>query len=562
MKKLRVLVVLFILTFSFSVEAKVVLKVNCDKEEVTSDSSVTCEGTLRYATEGIDDIEISYDTNLDIKFNSVKDFSYTITDNKISIHSNTTLYDEIMFSTKIMEFTLSSNDKCSEEEKISFNNIVINKANDIKVGDVTKTFSVKKIEVIDIKPTPIEEIKQSSVCTLESISIDDIKLLNFDKNKFEYDGINVNKETPFIRAVRTDDKSSASGLGNVFVPAGETVTREITVLAEDGTKCIYKLYFTNNTTKPTSTPTATPSIDNKDEILPDEEVKSNDNTLKSLEIYNNKKKIDFKFDSKHDKFDINVEDVDKVTIKASLNDSKASFDNVLKPRDVTLDLIDNEIIIKVIAENGDEKTYTLNIHVNKMGSNNKLISLKINDKEINLADEKLEIRVPNSVTKTKIEAIANDEKAIVKYEDIDLKVGDNGVNITVTSEDGNTEEYDVNVIREDEKVLFEKLVITGYNISFIKEKHSYSLKVDKDTNELDIQVVPSNIDFQVVNNKNIHNGSKINVIVTDANGSYEYIINIEKDSTTLNLVCYSVFGIGVIALIASIINFIKKKKSI
>ncbi len=47
--------------------------------------------------------------------------------------------------------------------------------------------------------------------------------------------------------------------------------------------------------------------------------------------------------------------------------------------------------------------------------------------------------------------MANNDKAIVKYEDIDLVVGDNKVIITVTSEDGTKKEYNINVIREEEK---------------------------------------------------------------------------------------------------------------
>lgn len=567
MKKLRILVLLIILAFSFSVEAKVVLKVNCNGEEINSDKLITCEGWLSYATEGINDIEIKYNTNLNIEFNSVKGFTINKENNKVLIHTDVPLYDDIMFSSKIMEFTLSSNDKCAEEENVSFNNIKINNSDEVSVGNVTKSFSVilpKEEEVIpkegnDNNEEIVNEIIPSSICTLDTITIDKVKVSGFDKNKFEYKGITINKEIPFIDAIRTDDKSSASGLGNVLVPMGETVKRELIVLAEDGTKCVYKLYITNITPKPTIT--LAPIVEDKEELnVPDEEVKSNDNTLKSLEVYSNKKKVDFKFDRTKDVYNIEVIDTNKVTIKATLNDSKASFDNIFKPKDVTLDLEDNEVLIKVIAENGDSKIYKLNIHVTKKDTDNTLSLLKINDEVINLADKKYEVKLPNNVTKTKIEAIANSDKSTIKYEDIDLIVGDNNVKITVTSEDGKYKEYDINVIREEEKISFERIEITGYDINFSKDKKSYTLKVDKNTNELDIKVIPNNIDFEVLNNNNLHNGNTVTIKVTDLSGVYEYNINIEKDSSSLNIVCYIVFGIGVVSLIAVIFYVLKKKK--
>ena len=126
MKKLRILVILIILAFSFSVKAEVMFELDCNGKEITDDKSVTCEGWLSYETEGITDIEISYDTNLDINFLNVSGFTLTKSTDKIIIHTDTALYDILMNSEKIMEFTLSSNDKVKETEKVKLCNIKIN----------------------------------------------------------------------------------------------------------------------------------------------------------------------------------------------------------------------------------------------------------------------------------------------------------------------------------------------------------------------------------------------------------------------------------------------------
>ena len=177
------MILLFILAFSFSVKAEVLLELDCDSKEI-NDNSVTCEANLIYETEGINDIEIFYETNLDIKFKQVDGFSLKSSNGKVSIHTDEKLYDEIMNSTKIMEFTLSSNANSKEKEEVKFKNIKINKKTDIIVESVSETFNVVK-----------KEEKKSSICTLDSISIDNKKLEGFSKDKLEYNGIRWNKES-------------------------------------------------------------------------------------------------------------------------------------------------------------------------------------------------------------------------------------------------------------------------------------------------------------------------------------------------------------------------------
>ncbi len=545
MKKLRIFVLLFILAFSFSVKAEVLLEIDCDGSEISKDKIITCEAVLLYEKEGINDIEFNYNTNLDINFLAVNGFSITNNNGRVSIHTDKALYDEIMNATTIMKFTLSMNDKSFEKDIFTISNITINKDDSINVDGISKEFNVL-----------LPKVKLDNVCTLDSITVEREIIKDFSKDKLEYRDINVTSDVIFIDAVRTSDKSSATGLGDVRVPRGKTIERNITVTAEDGTQKVYKLYITN----------VTINEEVQDEIKPDEITKSSDNTLKLLELYQNNKKIEIAFDSSKEIYNIELPDeiIDKLTIKATLNDNKASFVKNYGPRDIKISYGYNKELIKIKAENGKEKIITLNInyHDNR-DKDNTLKSLIINGQVVDLTKDKLEVKLANNIDKTSIEAIANSNKSTVKYEDIDLILGDNEVNIEVTSEDGVIKEYDVNVIREEEHILLNSITVKGYDLGFSKDRKIYDLKINIDTKLLDIIINPSSVKHEILNNENLKNGSKIIIQVTDDEDSYEYTINIQKENNfVINIICYLVFGIGIISFIASIVYVIKKKNNI
>jgi hypothetical protein len=477
MKKLRILVLLMILNFSFSVKADVWIEIDCKSNNIESSKSVSCDGTLLYGPEGINDIEFEYNTNLNIEFNSIEGFTLNKNNNKISIHSNTTLYDEIINVSTIFSFNLTSNNNCLEKEKLIINNIRINKSNDYKIDNVTKEFNVI-----------VEPVKLDNISTLDSISIDKVKIDNFNKDKLEYHDINVTSEYIFIDAVRTSNKSSATGLGTKKVLRGETKEYDITVTAEDNSKTVYKLFITN------TMPKEEINLDNLNEIG-----LSKDNYLKSLEIYNMKNKINIDFDKEKKVYNIDLDEtVDKLTIKATLNDSKASFVKSFGPRDIKLVYGLNKELIKIKSENGEERVITINInYIDKRDNDNSLLSLKINDKLVDL--EKLEIFLPNDITKTNIEAIPKSDKAIVKYENIDLSVGNNLLTILVTSENEQIKEYKITIIRED-----------------------------------NIDLVLPDIPVSIITKTKVEN-------------------------KVINIISYIFFGISFIAFIMSIIYFIKKK---
>ena len=478
MKKLRIVVMMIILAFSFSVQAKVSLEINCDSSTI-SENIITCKGNLLYEQEGINDIEFTYQTNLNIDFINVKGFTITKTDNKVLIHSKRKLFDMILNSTKIMEFTLSRNDESLDIEKLIISNIKINNDDTILINDISKSFDVSKTIDLD------------NVCILNSISVDDEVINDFDKDKLEY-YLNVKNEIIFIDAVRESDKSSVTGLGNVRVPIGETIEREIIVIAEDKTTRIYKLFITN-----------TMVLEKEEKEEKEEEViKSNDNALKSLEIYSNNTKLDLNYDNSKEIYNIDVIDINLITIKAKLNDEKAIFVKNYGPRDIKINSGYNKILIKVLAENNDERIITINIICkDSLSDNNELESLIINDRNIDLNSEDLKIVLPNDIDRTVISTVPKNNKSIVKYENIDLLVGDNKVIIEVVSESGISKVYEINVIREDKEIILS--------------------------------------DIPVMEN-----------------------IVINEDNSLINIVCYSVFIIGITVFLISIVYSVKRKRAL
>lgn len=475
MKKLRIIVLMIILAFSFSVQAKVLLKINCDSNTISDNQKVNCVGKLTYDQEGINDIEFDYKTNLDISFLTINNFTVSNLDNKVLIHSEKTLFDIIPNSTKIMEFTLSKEDNLNSIEDFIITNIKINKIDDIIIDDVIMKFNITKNNILD------------NTCILNSISIDNEEIKEFDSEKLEY-YLNVEKEIIFIDGIRTSNRSSVTGLGNVHIPSGETIERDIRVVAEDKTEKTYKLFITNTKVK------------EKEEVK-EEIIKSSDNTLKRLELYSDTK-IDFNYNNNIEIYNIDLKNIDSFTIIGELNDNKASFVKGYGPRKVKLNKGYNKVLIKVLSESNIERVITLNInYYDDLYDNNELSLLKINDREIDLNDENIEIIFPNDISRIEISAVPKSKKAIVKYQNTDLLVGNNNITIEVVSESGIGKIYNVNVIREAKEIVL------------------------ADTN----------------NNK---------------------ITNIKEDSKINKVNCYSIILIGITVLIIPIIYLIKKKKTL
>lgn len=144
--------------------------------------------------------------------------------------------------------------------------------------------------------------------------------------------------------------------------------------------------------------------------------------------------------------------VDSIKLGGVLEDSNAKTDAF---KEYNLNNYRTVIPITVVAENGNIKTYTVEvIKVDTRSSNNYLKELKIKDVELTFDKNILEYEfsVLYDVTELDITAIASDDDATVIISgDTKLKVGENEITIKVVAENGKEKEYTLKVTRKEKE---------------------------------------------------------------------------------------------------------------
>lgn len=194
--------------------------------------------------------------------------------------------------------------------------------------------------------------------------------------------------------------------------------------------------------------------------------KSSDNTLKSVSI---------------DDENVNIDDAmtystkkEKVNIAVKLNSSKATY--VINNND-DLKVGDNNIVIKVTAENGNVRSYSLLIKREKL-SNNTNIKIIVDGNIINFISEEASINVSSDVNSLNYEYELEDKNSSLDIiGNDDLKVGNNEIIFVVTAEDGTKKEYKLTVNKSSKsneivsKILgLAMLGGTGYGIYYLVNK--------------------------------------------------------------------------------------------
>ena len=237
------------------------------------------------------------------------------------------------------------------------------------------------------------------------------------------------------------------------------------------------------------------------------------------------------------------ENVSEVNITASPLNNKASLVSGYGNRNVKLKYGNNVILVKVKAENGSVRIYTLNIFRNDgRDDNNYLKSLSIESYKIDFNKEKYEytIKVPYELEKLNISLTLESAKA--KYDIIgnSLKVGDNEVQIKVKAENEQVRTYKIKVKKLNKGELLpsadiNSLVIEGYNIDFKPDKLNYSIEV-KNNNPLKIKVELVNNEsiYRIIGNKELKDMSEVTIVVISTDlETKEYVIHIVKNEVNI-----------------------------
>lgn len=409
---------------------------------------------------------------------------------------------------------------------------------------VTSEKGTKKTYTVVVNRNDI----RSSDATLKNLTIAGTSFA-FSPEKLEYN-LTIDKESISITAIKNNDKAIISGdTGNKKLKYGMN-TFKINVKSEKGTTKTYTLNIKRT------------------------DARSADNNLKSLSLSSGK--INFKASTTT--YDVTVDsDVSKLTINATLSDSKASFVAGYEPRIVNLNNGNNKILIKVKNEREEVKTYTINVNRDDgRDTNADLEYLRIEEGtiEFNKNITEYKITVENNVNKITINARAVSSKAKVSITNPTLVVGENKVKVLVTAENGATKEYVITVIKNEENQILStdnyltSIDIEGYTLDFNRDTLSYNLNI-KNEESLLINAYPSNENSSVtvLGNENLKNGSIISIkVVSESGETREYQINISKGSSAskndllVNIPTrYIIIIILVIILIILVILIIIKK---
>lgn len=232
------------------------------------------------------------------------------------------------------------------------------------------------------------------------------------------------------------------------------------------------------------------------------------------------------------------------------------------------------IVAPSITENKTNNTSASKSNKSNNNVNTKELSNDANLKNINLSNGNLtfdsnkdtyDVTVPFDIDNINIIPEVNNSSATYTLEgNTKLQIGLNIIKIIVTAEDKTTTKtYTINITKED-KVLSNnskalKIEIANYNFDFDANKMDYSLEISKE-DYLTINVTPEDslAKYEIENNENLKNNSKIKIKITAEDGSVTtYTIKIKKPNTKSSLLLNIILSIILILMIIVFAIYLK-----
>lgn len=385
-------------------------------------------------------------------------------------------------------------------------------------------------------------VPKSTNANLKSLSITGYAFNEtFDKDTTNYTVTvphNVGSVTINAQAEDTKVKSINNTGNKTLLAAGQTSTFTVTVTAEDGkTK---KSYVVNIARE------AAPYVE------------SSDNNLKSLGVDGYSMSPAFNRDTLN--YEVRVpNDATEVIINSEKNDSKAKVE-VTGNKDLKVG--ENTVLVKVTAENGSVKTYTIKVvreeepePIIELDTDATLKELNISGYTLNPKFDKTNnvysITVGDNITGLDIDAMASSDKAKVEITgNKGWQYGINNVTIVVTAENGNKNTYIVNVNRKNPEAkddpksdnnYLKDLSVVGASLNpkFDKDVSNYTITLPYDISKLNIthQLEDSKAKVEIIGNTVLTVGTvtSVQVKVTAEDGSIRiYTINATRSSKTSN----------------------------
>ena len=236
-------------------------------------------------------------------------------------------------------------------------------------------------------------------------------------------------------------------------------------------------------------------------------------------------------------------DVETISIDGVKNDINQTIEGEVA--DAKLKYGKNTFKLTVTNGSSSKRIYEIVItREDNRDTNALLASLSLSSGNIKFSPDiySYETKVLYDVTDLSVLATPEKKTSTVKVEgDKNLKVGENLLTITVKSEKGNEQKYNIKVTRlaEGEQIgdnaNIKNISIEGYNLGFDYSKQDYKLLIKKeDQLNITIDMDDPNATYQITGNENLKDGSIITIITQSVDGSatQKYSIEITKPKDT------------------------------
>ena len=292
--------------------------------------------------------------------------------------------------------------------------------------------------------------------------------------------------------------------------------------------------------------TAANGIDTEDYTLVVTRTESYNNNLEYLKVEGYS--LTPEFNKSTSVYELNVSaEVNKVNVlaKAEQETSTVSGTGI-----ITLNSGKNVIPVTVTSEAGTTKTYTIIINKAK-SDNNYLKSLLVSEGTIIPTFDKetteYSLEVEYEVDNIYVLAYAEDSTATITGNgQRTLAIGQNQIEIIVTSESGLKRTYTINILRKPAvSALLKKLEVKNYSINpkFDMDTKTYSVTVDNEITSLDllVETLDDNASYTITGNENFvvgMNEVKIEVLSSDGITTENYYINVNRQMYSNNYLSY------------------------
>lgn len=190
-----------------------------------------------------------------------------------------------------------------------------------------------------------------------------------------------------------------------------------------------------------------------------------------------------------------------------------------------------------------------------------LSCLKVNGSDVNINLSPFTYNVGYDVSSADIEVgVASKSSTVKIYGGKVLVPGENNITIIITTSQGKTYTYRLIINRSTTSDYLSDLKVAQGEIDFNKTKQEYNIKVDKNTDKLDLSAITEdeNAKVTIKGNKNIKNGSKVYIEVESADGNVRvYTLNVQKKgSVDIKVIIILVM---VLAVLSGIFKFIQER---